>query len=70
MKRYQNLKFVGARYMTFQELLKDEREAGRVEGRAEGRAARGEAITALQSARARRLRECAIFFTAIDILLL
>ena len=27
---------MGARYMTFQELLKDEREAGRVEGRAEG----------------------------------
>ena len=27
---------MGARYMTFQELLKDEREAGRAEGRAEG----------------------------------
>lgn len=27
---------MGARYMTFQELLNDEREAGRKEGRAEG----------------------------------
>ena len=28
---------MGARYMTFQELLKDEREMGRAEGRTEGR---------------------------------